>query len=92
MFLFFILSLLAANWNAGVTNGGISFSDALTQVELSGAGIPEPGTLALLGAGAIYALGRRKRFGGGGGTARGYEDEERGRRTYLGNEAREGRK
>jgi len=44
----------------------------LGQVGLSGAGIPEPGTLALLGSGAIalgYA-GRRKRFGGGGGSAR----------------------
>ncbi len=72
------LSLMAGNWQAGVSGGGISFSDALTQVGLSGAGIPESGTLALLvGAGAL-ALRRR---------GRGYENDER-----AGRKAREGRK
>ncbi len=71
---------MAANWNAGASNGGISFTDALTQVGLGGAGIPEPSTALLLGAAGMYALSRRERFGGGGGSARGYEDEERGGR------------
>ena len=54
---------MAGNWNAGVSGGGISFTDALGQVGLSGAEIPEPGTLALLGAGiaGAYAVGRRER-------------------------------
>ena len=83
------LSMLAGNWLQGTSGGGISFTDALGQVGLGGAGIPEPSTALLLGAGiaGIYALGRRKRFGGGGGTARGYEVEERG-----GRKAREGKK
>ncbi len=50
------------DWQAGVSGGGISFTDALGQVGLSGAGIPEPGTLGLLGAGAIaLAMGRERR-------------------------------
>jgi len=67
---------------------GVSFTDALGQVGLGGAGIPEPGTLGLLvlGAGDVYAAGRRKRFGGGGGSARndGMYDGTLGDAQYAG--------
>jgi hypothetical protein len=50
------LGIMAGNWNAGVVSPTMSFSQALAV-----SAVPEPATLAILGAGAIGLLRRRRR-------------------------------
>ncbi len=57
------LALLARNWQAGVGGPGLgmSLSEALASLGLPESAVPEPQSLALLGAASIGMLARRRR-------------------------------